>query len=125
MAKAPKCKLCGQAHWHPPCPVTEPVTSVTPAVTNVTRRVTSVTPSVTPVTGRVTYPDVTADVTYTPNRFLPGTRDIPRYIASEQEMILAAVDPQHECPICGLLHHRPASNAERQAAYRQRRKGEA
>ena len=90
MSEAPKCKACGQRHWHPPCPVTAGVTTVTKNVTRDTKRH-GIKVGVTP-------------------------------IVTEQAMIEAAVQDQHECPICGHLHGRPRTHAERQREYRQRQK---
>ena len=42
------------------------------------------------------------------------------YVPTEAEMINAAVSDTHACPICGAVHRRPATNAERKRAYRQR-----
>ena len=87
MTKAPKCKLCGVAHW-----LDEAHTyAVEPqAVSNAVRNV--------------------FDYSVTNN-------------VTEAAMITAAVTSGHECPICGLLHHRPSSNADRQRAYRERKRG--
>ena len=104
MAKAPKCKLCGHEHW----PSTQPHIWRDAPVTKGDAKVTPV----------VTTPSLRAarDAVVTVSRDAPVT-----YIASEQEMILAAVDPQHECPICGNLHRAtPMTHAERQAEYRRR-----
>lgn len=97
----PKCKLCGYRHWNSE-EHTYPELARNANVTGVVR-------SNAPVTLGGDAPVISnAPVTYIP---------------SEQEMILAAVDPMHECPICGALHGRPFTNAERQAAYRKRRQG--
>lgn len=41
---------------------------------------------------------------------------------TEAQMIEAAVHPEHECPICGMMHRRPLTNAQRQKAFRERHK---
>ncbi len=92
MAKAPKCKICGQSFWGI---CAHPGYLVTPTVTPVTR-------------------PVTKERTVTPV--------VTRFVPSEQEMIEAAVSPEHECPICGLLHHRPKTQAERAKEYRERQR---
>ena len=134
---APKCKLCGVEHWnlklgemHPRSAFsrdglrigTEPETRVTFGVTREPKYVTK------------------SVIMEAPNAVV--TRTVTAG-APESMMIAAAVAPEHECPICGLLHGRPpgvtdvtgiadgvtvrgdkryASNAERQRAYRGRRK---
>ena len=96
---APMCKLCGARHSF-----AEPHVYPDHAVTK----------SVTPVTSSVTKTEkVTVDV-------MRVTTPVTAYIPTEAEMINAAVSDSHECPICGLVHHRPATNAERQRAYRER-----
>ena len=93
MAEAPKCKLCGHKHWF---------------------------------NQEHTYPDETpqrfTQEAETPQRFKAPRVTPQRFIASEAEMIDAAVHEEHECPICGLTHKRPQSSSERVAAYRQRQK---
>ena len=94
---APKCKLCGHRHW-----AREPHKNVTKTVTDaqgVTAEVTlppRVTDKVTVVSPRVTIP------------------------VTEEAMIQAALSPEHECPLCGALHKRPLTAAEKQKAYRER-----
>ena len=105
--EAPKCKLCGVRHWGKEHVYAKAVTTL---LRDSNDSVTVEARSNAPVTLGPDAPVISnAPVTPTNN-----------YIPTEQEMILAAVDPQHECPICGLLHGRPLTNAERQAAYRQR-----
>lgn len=87
----PMCKLCHQRHW-----LSESHGQVTRVVTDppgVTKRVTVSAPK-------------------------GGTVTLP---VTEVELIIAATQPEHECPICGLLHGRPKTNAERQRAYRERK----
>ena len=93
---APICKLCGarhsfaEPHVYPTSTVTTPVTRVTVDVTRVTKGVT------------------------------PVTKPVTAYVPTEAEMIDAAVHDEHACPICGAIHHRPLTPAEKQRAYRER-----
>ena len=112
MATIPMCKYCKTRHGlREPhnYPDTKSVTPRGSSVTNdvaeeptVTRSVSRVTPTVAErepiVTGYVT-----AD-----------------YVPAEAEMIAAAVTENHECPLCGFLHHRPQTTAQRSKAYRER-----
>ena len=43
----------------------------------------------------------------------------------ESEMIAASLAPEHECPICGLFHHRPMTSTERSRMRRQRQENAA
>ena len=106
MATAPKCSRCGVRHWS-----TEPHANPKSGVTRIELPAfdggSPVTERVTMVEGLVTHkPPVTLRVTQVP---------------SEAAMVTAAVTDSHECPICGLAHHRPKTNAERQKAYRGRK----
>ena len=90
--KIPLCKICDVRH---------------PLGTRHTFKVGRSGSSVTVVTQDVTIPYVKAR-SVTP-------------IVTEQQLITAAVTESHECPICGLLHHRPKTTAERSKAYRGRK----
>ena len=90
MAKAPKCKLCGAAHFS-------------------------------------TQPHATTNVAATRN-VAPAWKSIPKatqivaaVVVPEREMIYAATQPEHECPICGLLHHRSLTATERSRKHRSQR----
>ena len=91
MVDAPRCKLCGAKHW---LNAPHVFSTVTP---NVTAEAIAVTTSVT--------------------KSLHEMAAIP---PSEHDMIAAITAPEHECPICGLLHHKPKTHAERQREYRGR-----
>lgn len=90
---APKCRLCGHRHWKPEGHVY--------------------------VTKTVTVMDVAPEVTKT---VTVSSHPVTPFV-TEADMIAAAVSPEHECPICGLLHKKPMSGAERTRAYRERRHG--
>ena len=126
MATAPLCKTCKTHHWYREPHVWPKMkgSTVTPTVTVVTQDVTipyvkarNVTRPVTRgvrVTEDVTLPpSVTTGVTQPKINFTP--------MVTEQMMIEAAVTESHECPICGLLHHRAKTTAERSKAYRGRK----
>ena len=51
----------------------------------------------------------------------PVTKPVA-YIPTEAEMITAAVTTHHECPICGHLHRRPLTGAQRAKDWRERNK---
>ena len=57
----------------------------------------------------------------------PITKTVTRVTpeVTESLLVTAAVTESHECPICGLPHHRPLSDSEKQRAYRERRKAKA
>ena len=106
---APMCKLCGARHsFAEPHVYPKSVTSV------VTRSGKTATVNVTEA-GFVTA-TVTPD---TPN-VTGATHRVTAYVPTEDELIQAAIHDEHECPICGFVHHRPQTTAERSKAYRER-----
>ena len=93
---APKCKRCGKAHWSYEGHDFGPVTSA------VTRP-----------------PSVTPPVTHPVDKGLPVTSAVTREL--KEAMPWADRPP---CPLCGHWHERRhASNAARQRAYRERKRG--
>ena len=118
MATAPLCKTCKARHWY-----REP--HVWPKVKGST-----VTPTVTIVAQDVTIPYIKArTVTRPVTRGVRVTEDVTlpssvTPVVTEQMMIEAAVTESHECPICGLLHHRPKATADRSKTYRERKKAQ-
>lgn len=92
---APLCRLCKRRHWTSESHV-YPRVYGSPAVTyNVAP--TAATPRVTRKTKAVTP------------------------IVTEDELVTAAVTHAHECPVCGLLHSRPKTGAERVREHRARK----
>ena len=57
-------------------------------------------------------------VTKLPAGVTRGVTSVTKSVTRPVDVTPAVTD--HECPVCGLMHHRPATNAERVRAYRSR-----